>query len=51
MKKADFNKNPDGLLPAIVQDSKTQKINNSKTRKPTPKPETRNLKNNTHSNT
>ena len=26
MKKADFNKNPDGLLPAIVQDSKTQKI-------------------------
>ena len=26
MKKADFNKNPDGLLPAIIQDSKTQKI-------------------------
>ena len=25
MKKADFNKNPDGLLPAIIQDSKTQK--------------------------
>ena len=24
--KADFNKNPDGLLPAIIQDSKTQKI-------------------------
>ena len=26
MKTADFNKNPDGLLPAIIQDSKTQKV-------------------------
>ena len=24
--KADFNKSPDGLLPAIVQDAKTQKV-------------------------
>lgn len=26
MKTANFNKNPDGLLPAIIQDSKTQKV-------------------------
>ena len=26
MKTADFNKNPNGLLPAIIQDSKTQKV-------------------------
>ena len=26
MKTADFNKNPDGLLPAIIQDSITQKV-------------------------
>tara|TARA_X000000950_G_scaffold88990_2_gene112082 strand:+ start:945 stop:1544 length:600 start_codon:yes stop_codon:yes gene_type:complete len=26
MKTADFNKNPDGLLPAIIQDAKTLKV-------------------------